>query len=151
MSDLTVQEEIGFLADLDRVRLRGRWLELYGAEAPLRISRELLIQAVAYRLQVKAFGGLSCGSRASLASLPMAPKAKRLRIDRSIKAGTRFIREWQGRTIEVIADGNGGYLCRGHTYGSLSAVARDITGTRWSGPAFFGLTIAGRESDHDRA
>jgi hypothetical protein len=151
MSDLTIQEEIAGLADLDRARLRASWIELYGSEAPLRMSRELLIQAVAHRLQVKVFGGLSSGSRASLASSRMAPRAKRLRIDRSVKSGTRFVREWQGRTIEVICDGNGGYLCRGHTYTSLSAVARDITGTRWSGPAFFGLTAAARERDHDRA
>jgi len=60
-------------------------------------------------------------------------------VRRSIKPGTRLLREWQGQTHEVVADGSGGFIYRGETYRSLSAVARIITGTRWSGPTFFGI------------
>ena len=56
----------------------------------------------------------------------------------TIKPGTRLLREWQGVTHEVIVLDDG-VRYRGETWGSLSAVAREITGTRWSGPLFFGL------------
>lgn len=150
MTDHTIQKEIGGLADLDLVSLRSRWLGLYGSEAPARMSRELVIQAIAYRLQENAFGGLPSVTRARMTGAQGAKRIERTRIDRSVKAGTRFIREWQGRTVEVVADGSGSYLYRGCTYKSLSAIAREITGTRWSGPAFFGLTAA-RESNHGPA
>lgn len=149
MTDPMIQEEIDALADLDVVSLRSRWLGLYGSEPPARMSRELVIQAIAYRLQENAFGGLPSVTRARITDARGA-RIERTRIDRSVKVGTRFIREWQGRTVEVVADGSGGYLYRGCTYRSLSAIAREITGTRWSGPAFFGLTAA-RGSDHGPA
>jgi hypothetical protein len=60
-------------------------------------------------------------------------------VRRSIKPGTRLLREWQGETHEVIAESSGRFLYRGQTYRSLSAIARAITGTRWSGPTFFGV------------
>ena len=65
-----------------------------------------------------------------------------------MKPGTKFLREWNGRTHEVIAVADGGFLYRGIAYRSLSAIAREITGTRWSGPAFFGLD-AGRSSGRE--
>lgn len=150
MTGLTIQVEIGSLADLDLALLRSRWLGLYACEAPARMSRELLIQAIAFRLQENAFGGLSTATRTAIADARGATRMERARIDRSAKAGTRFIREWQGRTVEAVADGSGGYLYHGCTYRSLSAIARKITGTRWSGPAFFGLTAA-RGRDHGPA
>jgi hypothetical protein len=147
MTDLKIQKEIGALADLELGLLRSRWFELYGTEAPVRMSRELLIQAIAYRLQENAFGGLSSVTRTAITGVRAAKRVERARIDRRVKAGTRLVRQWQGRTVEVAADGTGGYLYRGRTYRSLSAIAREITGTRWSGPAFFGLTAVG-ESKH---
>ncbi|MEQ8656641.1 MAG: DUF2924 domain-containing protein [Hyphomicrobiales bacterium] len=70
---------------------------------------------------------------------PPAPRPSPRPVRRSIKPGTRLLREWQGQTHEVIADGGGGFIYRSETYRSLSAVARLITGTRWSGPTFFGI------------
>ena len=63
-----------------------------------------------------------------------------LEIERSVrpKPGTRLIREWQGRTY-VVEVGDTDFLHDGNSYASLSHVARAITGTRWSGPRFFGL------------
>ena len=66
-------------------------------------------------------------------------RAKPRPLRRSIKPGTRLLREWQGQTHEVIAESTGQFLYRGKTYCSLSAIARAITGTRWSGPTFFGI------------
>ena len=57
--------------------------------------------------------------------------------------GTRLVREWHGRThhVDVIEDG---FVFEGKTHASLSAIARQITGARWSGPRFFGLNAKGR-------
>ena len=135
--------EIGGLADLDLSALRQRWRELYGCEPPVRMSRELLIQAIAYRMQEMALGGLPRPARLKLAgsSDGLAKAAKpRATTRRRIKAGTRFLREWQGRTHEVTATEDGRFRYAGASYRSLSQIARLITGTRWSGPAFFGLT-----------
>jgi len=60
----------------------------------------------------------------------------------AFKPGTRLVREWQGRVHEVVIT-EGGFVWSGNTYGSLSHVARLITGTRWSGPRFFGLNVSG--------
>lgn len=68
---------------------------------------------------------------------PARPSPRPVR--RSIKPGTRLLRDWQGETHEVIAESTGQFLYRGKTYRSLSAIARTITGTRWSGPTFFGI------------
>jgi hypothetical protein len=90
VTDPMIQEEIGALADLDLVALRRRWLGFYGSKAPARMSRELLVQAIAYRLQENAFGGLSSVTRATMTSSLGAKRIGRTRIDRSVKAGTRF-------------------------------------------------------------
>jgi len=104
------------------------------------MSRQLLLRALAYRLQEQALGGLDRATRRRLdraaadlaAGRPLAAPAPK------IKPGTRLLREWQGVVHEVIVL-EGGLQYRGETWPSLSAVAREITGTRWSGPRFFGL------------
>lgn len=135
--------EIGGLAALDLPTLRKRWRELYRSDAPVRMSRELLIQAIAFRVQEDAHGGLSRASRMKLAAAlngtGMGRKSASGKTLHWIKPGTRFLREWQGQTYEVTATANGRFLYRGASYRSLSEIARQITGTRWSGPAFFGL------------
>jgi hypothetical protein len=142
-----VEAEIGGLAGLDLSALRTRWRDLYGSEAPVHMSPELMLRAIAHRIQEKAFGGLSASLRTKLASAAASSDLKggsrrpssRLQRDRSVKPGTKFLREWNGRMIEVIAMTDGRYLCEGEAFRSLSAIATKITGTRWSGPAFFGI------------
>jgi len=105
------------------------------------MSRALLIRLIAYRMQEIAEGGLNRGLKRRLLQL-----AKELRSNGTvtispksqIKPGTRLLREWQGETHTVTVV-KGGYQYRERTWRSLSAIAREITGTRWSGPAFFGL------------
>ena len=133
--------EIDELPALDTASLRQRWTELYGREPAPRISRDLLIRGVAYRLQEDTDHGLS---KSALRHLARA--AKELRETGSmtgtasvgIKPGTKLIREWRGRVHEVIVLDDT-YLWMGRPYRSLSQIARAITGTRWSGPRFFGL------------
>ncbi len=128
------------LCELTRAELKGCWREFYGSLPPAQISRKLLLRAVAYRMQEEAYGGLSAKARKQLARAArdlaagrslQAPAAK-------IKPGTRLLREWQGVVHEVIVLEDS-VLYRGKDWPSLSSVAREITGARWSGPRFFGL------------
>jgi Protein of unknown function (DUF2924) len=127
--------------------LKQQWRSLYSSEPPHRVSRELLIRAVAYRIQEQALGGLKLSTRRLLERL--ASEARRglaLKISpcAPASAGTLLIREWQGITHEVkVLDR--GVLYRRKRYRSLSEVARLITGSRWSGPLFFGLRSKGEE------
>lgn len=112
--------------------LRHEWERVYGAPAPT-ISAELLRFGIAYRLQEKALGGLSRSAHNTLkragANKPAAPV---------IKPGTRLVRSWNGRSISVTVE-EGGFIYEDRCYASLSAIAREVTGTAWSGPRFFGL------------
>jgi hypothetical protein len=142
--------EIGGLRSLSREQLNQRWCELFVSERPPRICGELLIKALAYRLQENTLGGLkpatrrlleSWGRKNAEPSLPTQPVKTRL------KAGTVLVREWHGTThrVTVIDDG---YRFDSKRYRSLSEIARTITGSRWSGPLFFGLkAIAGGQLD----
>ncbi len=101
--------EIGDLADLDLPALRQHWRELYGSEPPVRMSRELMIQAMAYRIQENMFGGLSRTARLKLAEAgeragSAASSSSRREPKHRIKPGTRFLREWQGQTYESDRD-----------------------------------------------
>jgi hypothetical protein len=136
-----VQQQIADLAALDTDDLRQRWTELYRLAPTLRISRDVLIRGVAFRIQEETHGGLGKSCRRQLKRL-----AETLRDEGAIpttqgqtfKLGTKLIREWKGKVHEVVIAGNG-YEWGGKRYRSLSQVARSITGTRWSGPRFFGL------------
>jgi hypothetical protein len=140
--------ELAALQHLDSTVLKQRWRALYQTEAPARISRSLLLQAVAYRIQEQALGGLKSSTRRLLERAahdddirpPTKPPPK------TVIAGTVLIREWHGvsHAVTVLEDGALFHLTR---YRSLSAVARQITGTRWSGPRFFGLRSI-EETDH---
>ncbi len=128
------------LDDLPRPDLTERWRQLYRAEPPKGISRPLLIRAVAYGMQVKRYGGLKPAVRRQLRNVADGGSARavaNLKTAR-IAPGMRLIREWNGSShvVEVV---DGGFVWNGKRYGSLSAVARAITGARWSGPRFFGL------------
>ena len=132
--------DITSLSDLDTPSLRQRWADLFDIEATSRVSRDLLIRAIAWRLQEEVCGGLSNSARRQLAR-----HAQEFRSSGSIsvsssadlKPGTKLIREWQGRVHEVVIVEDG-YVWSGKRYRSLSQIARIITGTRWSGPRFFG-------------
>jgi len=135
-----VRKKIIELQELDTPALRTLWGEAFGRPPPKRTSRNLLLRALAYHIQVQAFGDLGPATRRRLARAAEDVLAGRTpsATSTAIKPGTRLLREWQGVTHEVIVLENG-VRYRGETWASLSAVAREITGTRWSGPLFFGL------------
>jgi hypothetical protein len=131
-----VARELAALAELDRTALLERWRRAFGRDAPPRLSRALMQKAIAYDLQVEAFGGLPSRTRRALRAAAKADRKSAL--SNLPSRGTRLIREWHGTVheVEVLEDG---YYWRGARHRSLSAIARAITGTRWSGPRFFGL------------
>ncbi len=121
-------------------RLRELWLEQIGREAAPELTLNVMRPVLAYRIQEKACGGLRPSTARQLeAVLRQIEPQRRVRQEasRRFQAGTRILREWKGKTYEVTVTSSG-YEHDGRTYSSLSPIARLITGTRWSGPAFFG-------------
>jgi hypothetical protein len=125
------------LATLDRSALAGRWSEVFGVRAPKSCQATLLRQALAWHAQMQALQRVS-GPREAERPYRALKAAAAAPGDAALSPGTRLLREWQGRThhVQVVADG---FEYDGRVWRSLSAIARSITGTRWSGPAFFGL------------
>lgn len=127
--------EIKDIEAMDRTALIAVWSEVFGTPVPKRLSSPFLRRFLAYEVQARQFGGLPKGFAEKLA------RVTREQIDTrcsALKPGGRLIREWNGVThaVDVI---EGGFLWDGQRHSSLSAIARAITGARWSGPRFFGL------------
>lgn len=138
-------EELKTLTRSSREDLIARWVALYGEAPPPRTSRSLMTRAVAYKMQERVYGGLSRSTRRALAdkgpSATTSPPTEG-------RSGTVLLREWHGVTHQVTVV-EGGVLYRGKRHRSLSEVARLITGSRWSGPTFFGLKAKGPRPRHD--
>jgi hypothetical protein len=125
-----IEEELAALVALPAAALPAEWQKIYKTPAP-RLSPDLLRRGIAYRLQERAYGKLPTKVAREIAA------AGRKR-EPEVSPGTRLVREWNGRTIDVIASDDG-MIWEGRTYRSLSAIARAVTGTPWSGPRFFGI------------
>lgn len=146
MSPEETAYQVRAVSDLSRERLVEQWIKAYGRTPPRGISRRLLERSVAYHLQLAAVGGMPVDLRRKLARLTgggSAQKVKKGGTARRTSAprlspGTRLVREWNGRSHSVEVT-ESGFLWNGKRWRSLSAVARAITGARWSGPRFFGL------------
>lgn len=148
-----VEREIAALDTLDTKALKAKWGDVYRREPPPRIRAGLLRLGIAYRLQELAFGGLKPQTIRLLRKLAAELRAERAAKlagaatkplsspGRTLTPGTRLMREWSGamEIVDVVADG---FVWRGTSYRTLSAVAVAITGTKWSGPKFFGLLPA---------
>ena len=133
-------DELAGLSALDRKELVEKWRSLYKTGPPVGSQNKFLLYAVAHRMQEKALGGLKPATRRFLEKAAQNNDASKQQLlpAVSIKPGTRLLREWHGTTYEVIIL-ESSIMCNGKHYRSLSEVARYITGTRWSGPLFFGL------------
>ncbi len=113
---------------------------------PAKLRRELLARALAYRMQERTAGGLTAATRTKLRALAEGGKSHSNEEGvepRRLTPGTHIIREWGNETHQVTVDARG-MVYRGHRYRSLSEIARLITGTRWSGPLFFGVTSSSK-------
>ena len=130
--------EIATLADLPRTDLVEYWKDLYRADPPKGLSVRILASAVAYEMQARVHGKLSQQLRQSLKNNATALPANPNSGGYALTLGTRLVREWQG-TVHVVDVMEEGFRWQGRVWPSLSVIAREITGTRWSGPRFFGL------------
>jgi len=127
------------LPTLPKERLVELWKENFG-KAPGKIRPELMRPILAFRIQERAYGGLSTETKDRLRQVMGSLEPQRRSHNEAhnrFKPGTRLVREWKGKTHEVILT-DGGYDYLGKRYKSLSPIACEITGTHWSGPAFFG-------------
>ena len=140
-----IPDQIAKLRLLSRSELLVLWQELYNKAAPPGIRREILVPFLGYKIQENAYGGLKPAALAELRRIARAFDRNRTSnqpLGRPrIKTGTRLFRQWRGHTHEVFVT-ESGYEYQRVSYRSLSEIARRITGTRWSGPAFFGLKKA---------
>ncbi len=135
----TLSRTVAELPALSRPELLKLWQELFGKPAIAGIRRELLIPCLAYRLQERAYGGPTPEQQMELRRATQAfGTASGRSLGMRIKPGTRILRKWREQMHEVLVTKRG-YEYRGVCYESLSVIARQITHTRWSGPAFFGL------------
>jgi hypothetical protein len=143
--------EIASLSELGTDELRERWKAICGKAASREIGRSFLTRAIAYYLQKRMFGGLKPSTCRLLARNVEegAPGTSSNRPSRMAQKGTILIREWQG-TIHRVTMLDDGVSFNAKRYRSLSEVARKITGSRWSGPRFFGLRSLVKE-DNDAA
>ena len=143
-----LHREIARLNNLSIQELRQKWCSLYGTNPHQRCKRKILTAAIAYRMQERVFGGLKPSVRRVLERVAEdSGNSKPLRFRPIIRPlpGTVLIRDWRGKShhVKVLEHG---VLYRDKQYDSLSEVARVITGSRWSGPLFFGLKGRGKVS-----
>jgi hypothetical protein len=140
----TVLAQIAALKAKSTAELRDLWRELFGKELPV-LGRRYLEDRIAYRVQELHFGGLSDRARRKLDALAdqLEPKATRRRDPGRPVAGTQLRRQWQG-TEHVVTVREHDFEYEGQPYRSLSAIAREIAGSRWNGWLFFGLRQNGK-------
>jgi hypothetical protein len=121
--------------------LVAEWTRLLGGPPPLTSCREFLLYTLAWHRQAEQHGGLSLATQRQLQVVRTEPPSGRVRRGGSVPRlppGTELRKTWQGHTYTVTV-GPDGFEFQGQTYASLSEIARLMTGTRWNGPAFFGL------------
>ncbi len=139
MSD--IEKQVQSLQHMSRQQLRDRWREIFKAAPPTAFTPDLLARGIAWRMQEKAFGGLSADARRVFGdgeTGTVVTGKQRTASRPALRTGNRLVRRWRGRTyvVEVRDDG---LVYDGDCFSSLSVIAGKITGTRWSGPKFFGL------------
>lgn len=142
-SDQTTELETE-IADLSRSPiqiLRKRWRVLFKVDPPLAFGPDLLRRSIAQKIQEQYYGGLPVPVQRQLNQLVKTASVKpngRIELPRRIKSGAILVRTWKDKLHRVVVLDQG-FDFEGRTYSSLSEIAREITGSRWNGPRFFGL------------
>ena len=144
-ASLDIAAELARLEAMTNFELRGEWRRLHAMQPPKSLSRDLLLRGITYKIQERAFGGLSklVLRKISGAETEASPGPGRKASRVCVKPGTRLVREWNGQTHTVLVHTDS-VEWRGKRYRSLSVVEHEITGAHWSGPRFFGLTAKKR-------
>jgi hypothetical protein len=135
-----IEAEIAGLPDRSTHELRLAWRKLYRRDLPLGLSRDLMIRALANKMQERAYGGPSPSMSRRLNTLAGEFEKGGPSFDPGVmlKTGARLVRQWRGHAHTVLVLGDG-FEYEGQRYRSLTMVAARITGAHWSGPRFFGL------------
>jgi hypothetical protein len=153
LSTEALPERLKVLEALKYPELRAEWRRLYRALPPKRVSRELLLLGVAWKIQEQALGGLGAAAKRQLATFAEALErdgdVKRTRVVQ-LKPGAKLLREWHGKTHTVLVLEDG-FEWLGRRWRSLTTIAREISGAHWSGPRFFGLTGGVKRPSGERA
>jgi hypothetical protein len=143
--DASVLSIVANLEGLDLNGLRRQWRARLGGEGPAHFPRWLLVKVLAYRLQSDAFGDLDKSIRRILRSgkedgvgAPFDRRAPQMRDGVGLKVGAQLVREWNDK-LERVMILEEGFAWNGQTFGSLSQIAKAMTGTTWNGHRFFGL------------
>jgi hypothetical protein len=139
--DMVHEDELAGLTDRPTRELRLAWGKLYRREAPMGLSRDLMIRALATELQERAYGGPSRAMKRRLNTLAGEFKKGGPSCDPGVmlRTGARLVRQWRGHAhIVLVLDD--GFKYEGQHYRSLTVIAARITGAHWSGPRFFGVT-----------
>lgn len=134
----TVLSMLSVLPKMDIEALKALWKELYSIEPP-KSNRTFLIRRLSYRIQEVTYGGLTPETKVRIKRMKHDPSAGSAERNRELPPkGTVLVREYQGveHRVAILEDG---FEYQGRRYTNLSVIARVITGTRWSGPVFFGL------------
>src|ERR1700733_513670 len=136
-----IAQHLADLPTLSRVALHALWKQFFDASPPQKLRKDLMIPILAHRIQEQAFGSLSTRTLDRLRNLSRAferDSDSAISSVPQIRPGTRLVRQWRDEVhlVNVEADF---YEYQGVRYQSLSEIARLITGTRWSGPLFFGI------------
>jgi len=136
-----IAAEIAALAYLTHQELRLAWRRHYKTHPPKFLNRNVIELGVAWKIQERAFGGLGPATKRQVDALADELDAKS-DITRpkglELRPGARLIRDWHGETHDVLVTEDG-FHWRGRNWRSLTLIAKEITGTHWSGPRFFGL------------
>ena len=136
---ISILKQINELRTLGRAELLAKYKGLC-PEQSSKTKEATLRKAIAYRLQEAFYGGLSDRHKKILDDAAANdPKATGVEREKKLLAGTKLLRVWQGKCHEVVLRDDGKYEYDGRLFKSLSAIAREITGTRWNGKTFFGV------------
>jgi Protein of unknown function (DUF2924) len=139
-----IEVEIERIRSLDLDALRAEWRKVFKRTQPSCLTKDILGRMIAYRLQERVLGGLDRQTAKMLDRLARGGKAA-AELNRRLKPGTVLLREHQGERHEVTVTPDG-YIWRGATFPSLSAIAGAITGTSWNGRRFFGSLVEGERT-----
>lgn len=137
MSEPKLRARLAELNGMSRGQLSIEWRRAFRTTPP-ELTRDLMVRFIAWQLQVKVNGNLPRSAAKLLDTISAGGDAGADDAAAKLKPGTRIVREWNGRLLCVhVIDA--GFSFEDRCYGSLSEIAREVTGARWSGPRFFGL------------
>jgi Protein of unknown function (DUF2924) len=136
-------DQIAGLPAMNKAELLSIWANNFSQAPPASLRKDLMVPILAYRIQEREYGGLANAARKRLRDIAKSidlGKQAQGRGSSGLHHGTRLVRSWKGEVHEVQVS-NGSFTYRGKQFSNLSQIAREITGTRWSGPVFFGTKV----------